>query len=928
MATTGANLTLDAGTGGIQAASPGEIACDAVVTLDTSGPIGSSSSRVAFDATTTPAQVIVGSVTQPTATYLAGLGSLNLGSVTSIANNGPLDVTALGNLTVLAGATLNAGAGALSLAADTNAAGAGDDGVGSLSVQANAALYGGTIALRGADMNLDPAATVGNAGSGVVTTLAGSAGKYGSSDGTGSAARFDYPSGVAVDSAGNVYVADKDNDEIRKITPSGLVTTLAGSAEQYGSSNGSGSAARFDYPSGVAVDSAGNVYVADDLNSEIRKITPAGVVTTLAGSAAQQGSSNGTGSAARFYYPSSVAVDGAGNVYVADNRNDEIRIISPLPVTNQVTIRSSLASRPMSIGGGDRNVVGINLTDAELARIQTAGTVTIGDSTQTGNIAFHTATVATTGGVGTVVVQATGGTGQIILDDQGTGPALNGNGANVSLTAGAGGIAAASANNSFAEIATTGNVTLDTSGPIGSSANRIQFDATATSAQIVVGAAVEPSGTYLDGLGNLNLGNVTSLASNGPLDVTARGNLTVVSGATLDTGTGSLSLAADTQAGGAGDDGVGTLSVQANSVLDAATIALRGADMNFDPAATVGSAASGVVTSQVTIRSSLPSRPMGIGGGNSDVAGINLTDAELTCIQTAATGTVTIGDSTQTGNITFKTARVAATAGAGTVVVQATGGAGQIVLNDQGTGPALDGNGGTVQLTPGSGGVAVIQSSSAAGDVAIVSNGFGSPAAPLSLSLNFAPTFGTLFTLVSNTATPASSNPIAGAFSNLPAGGTLSATYAGITHIFVASYGGGDGNDLVLTDITTVTATTVSSSQTSVVYGTPLTFTATVTAQGGGAAPTAGSVDFYDTTTGTDLGLGTFGSSAGATSTWSLATGVKTFHVTAADIITATYTPGSGFVGSSGTTAQTVTASPSRSPPPPTPRPTTARPRR
>ena len=135
------------------------------------------------------------------------------------------------------------------------------------------------------------------------------------------AARQDFtvPTGVAVDSAGNVYVADTDNDEIRKITPSGVVTTLAGSAGQAGSSDGTGSAARFDRPKGVAVDSAGNVYVADTGNDEIRKITPSGVVTTLAGSAGP-GSSDGTGSAARFYDPYGVAVDSAGNVYVADHR--------------------------------------------------------------------------------------------------------------------------------------------------------------------------------------------------------------------------------------------------------------------------------------------------------------------------------------------------------------------------------------------------------------------------------------------------------------------------------------------------------------------------------------------------------------------------------------------------------------------------------
>ena len=149
----------------------------------------------------------------------------------------------------------------------------------------------------------------------------GLARQSGSADGTGSAARFYNPTGVAVDSAGNVYVADTDNYTIRKITPGGVVTTtLAGLAGQLGSADGTGSAARFNYPIGVAVDSAGNVYVADTGNYTIRKITPAGVVTTLAGSAGQIGSADGTGSAARFFFPYGVAVDSAGNVYVADTQ--------------------------------------------------------------------------------------------------------------------------------------------------------------------------------------------------------------------------------------------------------------------------------------------------------------------------------------------------------------------------------------------------------------------------------------------------------------------------------------------------------------------------------------------------------------------------------------------------------------------------------
>jgi len=161
---------------------------------------------------------------------------------------------------------------------------------------------------------------------GIVTTLAGS-GVYGSTNATGLAASFYFPNGVAVDSAGNVYVADTDNNMIRKITSGGIVTTLAGSGA-YGSVDGVGTAASFRRPSGVAVDSLGYVYVADTFNNTIRKITSLGIVTTIAGSAGVTGSTNGIGTATSFSNPRGIAVDSSGNIYIADTWNNMIRKIT------------------------------------------------------------------------------------------------------------------------------------------------------------------------------------------------------------------------------------------------------------------------------------------------------------------------------------------------------------------------------------------------------------------------------------------------------------------------------------------------------------------------------------------------------------------------------------------------------------------------
>jgi sugar lactone lactonase YvrE len=211
---------------------------------------------------------------------------------------------------------------------------------------------------------------------GVVTTLAGTPSNGGYADGTGAAAQFGSPNGIAVDGSGNVYVADSYNDAIRKITPGGVVTTFAGiPGRTGGSADGAAAAATFNYPSGVAVDGNGNVYVADSDNGTIRKITPAGVVTTLAGMAGGVGgSADGTAAAARFNFPAGVAVDAGGNVYVADAGNDVIRVITP---GGMVTTLAGAAGNP---GSADGTGIGAQFNNPTGVAVDGSGNVYVADS--------------------------------------------------------------------------------------------------------------------------------------------------------------------------------------------------------------------------------------------------------------------------------------------------------------------------------------------------------------------------------------------------------------------------------------------------------------------------------------------------------------------------------------------------------------------
>ena len=231
----------------------------------------------------------------------------------------------------------------------------------------------------------------------VFTALAG--GQNGSADGMGSAAQFNAPNGLAIDGQGNLYIADTGNSTIRKVTPAGSVTTLAGTAGETGSVDGQGAAARFSSPTGIAVDGSGNIYVTDTGNGTIREISPGGATSTIAGTPGKEGNSDGTGSGASFNGPMGIAVGPSGELYVSDSANDTIREVT---ISGSVTTLAGLA---LQTGHVDAFGIGARFNDPTGISVGEDGTVYVND---TGNFAIREVTPA--GGVSTLAPLPTRGT--------------------------------------------------------------------------------------------------------------------------------------------------------------------------------------------------------------------------------------------------------------------------------------------------------------------------------------------------------------------------------------------------------------------------------------------------------------------------------------------------------------------------------------
>ena len=482
-----------------------------------------------------------------------------------------------------------------------------------------------------------------------VTTFAGS-GAASFMDATGVAAQFNQPSGIARDGSGNFYVADRQNNRIRRISALGVVTTFAGSGTA-GSLDGTGAGAQFSGPTGVAVDGTGNVYVADFGSHRIRKITPGGVVTTLAGS--MGGFADGTGAAAQFQFPAAVAVDGAGNVFVADYLNHRIRRVTPVGVVT--TLAGSTGGFADGTGAGAQ----FNLPAG--VAVNGAGTIVyVADQNN-----HRIRAVTTAGGVVTTIAGAAAafadGTGAVARFNTPVGVAING----------AGNIVVADQGNNRIRVVTPGGIT----NTIAGSGAAGFMDATGLTAQFNA-----PSGVVVDGAGNIFVADQTNhrIRSIAPVPPPTITSILPTSGgaATVVTITGTNFTGASAVSFG----GVAATSFMVvNATTITATVAAGGATGNVDVTTAGGTASFSMFTfiPAPTIGSFLPTSA---GGGTTiTITGTNFTGATAVSFGGTAAASFMVVSATQidavvgaggaTGNVVVTTPGGTATLGTFTFIL-------------------------------------------------------------------------------------------------------------------------------------------------------------------------------------------------------------------------------------------------------------------
>jgi sugar lactone lactonase YvrE len=243
---------------------------------------------------------------------------------------------------------------------------------------------------------------------GIISTVAGNGTKgYSGDDGPATSAQLNGPMGVAVDSAGNLFIADYGNSRIRKVTSEGIISTVAGNGTKgYSGDAGPAVSAKLNGPTGVTVDSAGNVLIADYSNNRIRMVNPAGVISTIAGNGTTGfGGDGGPATSAQFYYPEGIAVNSAGNLFIADSSNNRIRMVNPAGIISTVAGNGS-----GGYGGDGTSATSATLYGPTGVAVDSAGNLFIADySNQRIRMVDPAGVISTVAGNGTKGYGADGG---------------------------------------------------------------------------------------------------------------------------------------------------------------------------------------------------------------------------------------------------------------------------------------------------------------------------------------------------------------------------------------------------------------------------------------------------------------------------------------------------------------------------------------
>ncbi len=515
---------------------------------------------------------------------------------------------------------------------------------------------------------------------GVVTTIAGTAGSSGSTDAAGSSARFNSPWDIDIDGSGNLYIADRGNNLIRKLTLSGATytaSTIAGTAGLSGSTDGTGAAARFNAPTGIAVDSSGNIFVSDTNNDTIRKITSGGVVTTVAGLAgvtSAAGSTDAIGTAAKFNSPWDIDIDSSGNLYVADKGNNLIRKLTNSSGTYTV---STIAGTAGSAGSTDGTGAAARFNaPTGLAFNPASGMIFVSDTNNDTIRQINPATnqVITVAGATIVSVGSTDGTGAAARFNAPTGLAVDASG-NVfvtdtgnntirkllsKLTVSGGGTLSATATGK-AYIQGGGTAVLPASNSISavevnngtlqvSSSTPITFNASGGSAIVEILAAINTGAFTFNTPGAVKIGTgiaaiLDAPSGNGTMSKTGAGRLRAI--ANLSSSTTPVAVSE----GILEVSGTGRLPNAATSVASGATLQLgtSGGTVASGAVANASVASGGIMSILAGANDAVTSADISSGGIVSVAAGVTAPSGMFTSATFRSGGILQVGDGATLG---------------------------------------------------------------------------------------------------------------------------------------------------------------------------------------------------------------------------------------------------------------------------------------